>query len=240
GQPTDVVLCDAGVALYQELTGRTVTLSEYVNRSYLRNIRAGLRVDNDTANALVQRRQSSFANVSFLGRLRPMAGFESRDTAVVFARDYSFRQIKNDNAVLLGQLRSNPWIEPFLPHVGVRWTYDGGSATYYPSDTWAPGEPKVFRGSDSAETHESYCWIALLPNLGGNGNVLIVSATGGSAFNAGATFLADESAMQTLRNRLPAGKRFPHFEALLQVKGRSAQPRDAVVVICRLARGDSS
>ena len=79
--------------------------------------------------------------------------------------------------------------------------------------------------------------IALLPNLGGGGNVLVVSSTGGSAINAGADFLADEQSLAALRKKLPPTQdhAFPYFEALVRIKGRSAQPRDAAVVICRLA-----
>jgi len=42
----------------------------------------------------------------------------------MFARDYSLRSLKNDNAVLLGHHRSNPWIEPLLTNIGIRWNLD--------------------------------------------------------------------------------------------------------------------
>jgi hypothetical protein len=229
-QATDVVLDDATLSLYQELTGRTVSLSQYFDRSYLRDAAPA-------ENTLALRRQSSFADVTFLWKLFQFAGPRARDTAVMFARDYSFRNLKNDNAVLLGHQRSNPWIEPFLTNVGIRWNFDKEQGAYYPIDTWAEGTPKSFHGQGAGDARESYCGISLLPNLGGNGAVLIVSATGGSAFNAAAAFLADESAMSNLRKRLPGTGPFPHFEALVRVKGRSTQPRDAVVVICRPTRG---
>jgi len=230
GQTTDAVVDDAGVGLYQELSGRTITLSEYFDRSYLR------AVEGESANAIVLRRQSSFATVSFLSKLLSIAGPQAREIAVVFARDYSFRALKSDNAVLLGNARSNPWIEPFLPHLGVRWMFDKAQGTYYPVDTWAAGAPKPYRAADG-DTRESYCGVALLPNLGGNGTVLIVSATGGSAFNAAGAFLSDEDAMTNLR-KMVGGEQaaFPNFEALIRVKGRSAQPRDATVVISRAVR----
>jgi hypothetical protein len=234
GQPTDIVLDDAGIGLYQELTGRTFALSEYFDRSYLRTVPSGAE-----ENTLVLRRQSSFANVSFLWRLFHIVGPAARDAAVTFARDYSFRGLKSDNAVLLGNPRSNPWLEPFLARLGVRWQFDKEQGTYYPVDTWATGEPKSFRSSQGSEARESYCGISLVPNLGGNGNVLIVSATGGSAYSAAAAFLADEAAMANLRHQLPSTNSgaFSYFEALIRVKGRSAQPRDAVIVISRPLRG---
>ena len=239
GQITDAVLDDASVGLYQELSGRAVTLSEYFDRSYLRAVPSGAaaaNLDEQSANAIVLRRQSSFATVSFLAKLLSIAGPQSREVVVVFARDYSFHALKSDNAVLLGNARSNPWIEPFLPRLGVRWMFDKAQGVYYPVDTLAAGEPKVYRAADG-DTRESYCGIALLPNLGGNGTVLIVSATGGSAFNAAGAFLSDEDAMASLRKSL-GGERtaFPNFEALIRVKGRSAQPRDATIVISRPAR----
>jgi hypothetical protein len=239
GQTTDAVVDDASVGLYQELSGRTITLSEYFDRSYLRAVPSGAaaaNLDEQSANAIVLRRQSSFATVSFLSKLLSIAGPQSREIVVVFARDYSFRGLKGDNAVLLGNARSNPWIEPFLPRLGVRWIFDKAQGTYYPVDTWAAGEPKTYRAADG-DTRESYCGISLLPNLGGNGTVLIVSATGGSAFNAAGAFLSDEEAMASLRKRLGGDQAaFENFEALIRVKGRSAQPRDATVVICRPVR----
>ena len=174
---------------------------------------------------------------------RPLAGAKfrgmAREATVTFARDYAFRNLKSDNAVLLGTPRSNLWMEPFLPQLGIRWQFDKAQGIYYPVDTWASGEPKPFPTSQSTEARESYCGISLLPNLGGNGHVLIVSATGGSAYNAAAGFLADETAMSNLRKQLPStdARGFPYFESLIRVKGRSAQPRDAAIVVCRRVRG---
>jgi hypothetical protein len=234
-------LDDAGVGLYQELSGRSLTLSEYFDRSYLRTVPSGAAAANlgeENANAMVLRRQSSFANVSFLWKLFQFAGPASRDAAVTFARDYSFRGLKSDNVLLLGNPRSNPWMEPFLPRLGIRWQFDKAQGTYYPVDTWTSSVPKSFRGSDAGESRESYCGISLVPNLGGNGRVLIVSATGGSAYNSAAAFLSDEAAMAKLRRQIPGAtpQGFPAFEALIQVKGRSALPKDAIMVICRSPR----
>ena len=82
--------------------------------------------------------------------------------------------------MLLGNSRSNPWMEPFDARLGLRWIFDRDSAAYYPVDTWSGG-----RKFGASETHEGYFTIALVPNLGQNGNVLILVGTGGSAEVAG-------------------------------------------------------
>jgi hypothetical protein len=240
-QSTDVVMDDAAVGLYQELAGRSLALSEYFDRSYLRTMPDGAqaaKLDEATASAIVLHRYSNYSSASFLWKLAQLAGPEASRTSLVFARDHSFHAMKSHNAVLLGNQRSNPWIEPFLARTGLRWLWDKNSGVYYPVDTWAGTEPKVYRNVDAGETHEGYSAISLLPNLGGTGNVLIVSATGGSALNAATAFLTDEASMSKLRKSLPGSKdnRFPYFESLVRLKGRSSLPQDATVVVSRLVR----
>uniref|UniRef100_Q022Z0 Uncharacterized protein n=1 Tax=Solibacter usitatus (strain Ellin6076) TaxID=234267 RepID=Q022Z0_SOLUE len=233
---TDIVLDDAAIALYQELTGRTLSLSDYYDRSYLRTLpesaAGSASLDAQTISSVALRRQSSFADISFVWKLMQIPGASRRPSTLRFARDYSFRDLKANNAVLVGNSRSNPWVEPFEPKMGIRWTFDKAAAVYDPVDTWTG---KSFQARNPGDQRESFFSVALLPNLGGTGNVLIISGTGGSAINAGADFLADEAAMSSLRRQLPtkADHPFPHFEALIKVKGRSSVPRDATVLLCR-------
>jgi hypothetical protein len=236
-RPTDIVLDDSAVALYQELTGRPISLSEYFDRSYLRGLGdskpAGKRddgMDAATASTLILRRQSSFSSTSFYWKLTQMPEAAHWHTVLRFARDYSFRELKGNNSVLLGNGRTNPWVQPFEGRLGLRWHYDKDKSTYYPVDTW-----DQMRSYGSGEGYGS---IARLPNLGGTGNVLIVSATGGSAMNAAADFLADNTSMSSLEAELGSGR--PYFEALIRMTGRSALPRDAAIVFCRPLRGDSA
>jgi hypothetical protein len=237
--PTDIVMDDAAIALYQELTGRALSLSDYYDRSYLRSLseNAAATLDAQAVSSVALRRQSSFADISFVWKLLRIPGVGQRPSTLRFARDYSFRDLKANNAVLIGNSRSNPWVEPFEPKLGIRWTFDKAAAVYDPVDTWAGG--KSYQPHNPGDLRESFFSVALLPNLGGTGNVLIISGTGGSAINAGADFLADEASMTNLRSRLAASadRPFPHFEALIKVKGRSSVPREATVLLCRAPKG---
>ena len=123
-RPTDIVLDDAAVGLFQELTGRSLALSDYFDRGYQRNLAeqgAETGLDPKLASSIVLRRHSSFANANFLWKLLQTPGFDHQHAMLRFAREYSFRELKADNAVLLGNSHSNPWIEPFLPKLGIRW-----------------------------------------------------------------------------------------------------------------------
>jgi hypothetical protein len=235
---TDVVLDDASLGLYQELTGREIRLAEYFDRSYLRTVEdsavAG-KLDPDFVKALILKRQSSYADSALFWKLNQIAGTLGSGAKTHFSRDYSFREIKVNNVVLLGNVRSNPWIEPFETHLSMRWKYDKALGGHYPVDTLAPAaEAQKFRiDKDPNKPHEGYASVSLLPNLSGTGKVLIISATGGSAMTAALDFLSDENSLSQLRSRLTKSTDFPNFEALLKVESRSALPRDTSIIICR-------
>lgn len=232
-QTTDLVLDDAAVGLYQELTGRTLALSDYFDRGYLRTLRdtaAGAKLDEQAAGAMVLRRQASYSSTSFLWRMARLSGADLTRANLQFARDYSFHALKTDNAVLIGSRHSNPWMEPFEAGMGLRWVYDKAGNLYYPEDQRTA---KSYRPAEAGEAREGYAVVALMPNLGGTGTVLLVSATGGSAMNSTADFLTDEQALHQLQRVLGSGGRFPSFEALLRLKGRSTRPRDTEIVVSR-------
>jgi hypothetical protein len=236
---TNVVLDDGAVGLYQELTGRPLSLTEYYDRSYLRSIpsvAAAAGLDPQLAASMVLRRQSSFAGASFSWKLLQFAGAGGVAANLRFARDYTFRDLKADNAILLGNGRTNPWLQPFEAKLGIRWQFDKTESVYYPVDTWQANGS--YLTGQPGETHEGYFSIALLPNLGGTGNVLLISATGGSATNSAADFLSDERSLSDLRRHLPAKKDgvFPPFESLIKTKGRSTLPHDVSIVFCRQAK----
>jgi hypothetical protein len=89
---TDVVVDDAAVALYQELTGHAISLDEYFDRSYLRTlpaVAAAAGLDPRVATAMSLRRQSSFADMSFSWKLQQLAAGQGARTSLRFARDYS-------------------------------------------------------------------------------------------------------------------------------------------------------
>jgi hypothetical protein len=226
GRSTDIVLDDAAVGLFQELSQRSLTLSDYFDRGYLRNL-----PENDST--LVLHRHSSASSISLLWRFLQIPGVDHTHSNVRFARDYSFRELKADNVVLLGNARFNPWIEPFFPKLGIRWVFDQPKGVYNPVDSWG-----AFKADGATDTRGGYCSIALVPNLGGNGSVLILSGTGGSALNGGGEFLANEHSLAELRGRLPATGQnsFPYFEALINIRGRSTQARDTNIVLARAPR----
>jgi hypothetical protein len=239
GAPTQVVLDDASLDFYQEATGRPVTLAEYFDRSYQRPMEQAAipaHLDPGLVHEFLSRRQSNFADINLAGSLAQTASAFGSGANIQFARDFSFRQLKSGDVILLGTRQSNPWIQPFDPLLAVRWKYDPPRESYYPSDITTPSDPDKFRSSvDGGKTHDGYASIAFLPNLGGTGNVLIIMGSGGAAVNAALAFLTNEASMKQLRSRLnsPSQPTFPNFEALIRIEKGDSLSRSGTVVLAR-------
>lgn len=241
-RPTDLVLGDATLALFEERTSRPVALSEYFDRSYLNTVAdrvKGANLDPDLGKVLLLKRQGNYGDVALLSQLMDMARAEQSDTKVRFARDYSFREIKADDAVLFGNVASNPWVEPFENHQTLHWKYDAARGNYYPVDTTAAAsdQERFHTALQPGQPAEGYAIVSLFPNMGGTGNVLIISGTGGTAMNGALGFLSDEHSMVQLRAKLngAANAPFPYFEALLRIGSRNTLPRDSSILIVRRA-----
>ena len=238
-QRSDIVLDDAELALYQELTNRTIPLSEYFDRSYLRKLddKDVKELNRNLAGAMMLRRHSNYGTATVLWDLSRIVGTLQGQVAVYFARDYTFRELKSDNVILLGNSRSNPWIESFESRLGIRWKYDDSTGAYYPLDTSAglAAQGKFLTMKPGVEPREGYAMVSLLPNLSGTGNVLIISGSGGASMGAAADFLSEERSVVRLRSLLPAttNGNFPYFEALLRVNTRSSLPKDTSILVCR-------
>ena len=236
---TQIVLDDASLDFYEEATGHPITLAEYFDRSYVypaEEAAAAKHLDPGLVHAFLLRRQSNFAGANLANRLAQTAGAIGAPANVQFARDFSFRQVKSGDIILLGTRQSNPWIQLFDSSLVLRWKFDPALGTYYPIDrTAGPAALNKFRLDAEGASHDGYAGIALLPNLGGTGSVLIISGSGGSAVGAAFDFLNDESSMSQLRARLnPKAKdAFPYFEALLKVAKGGGLPKFTTIVLCR-------
>ncbi len=239
-QPAEVVLDDASLDFYRQATGRSVALAEYFDRSYLAPVQKSAeaaKLDPQLISSIMIRRQSFFADSALVWKLAQVAGALNSVAVLQFARDFSFRQVKAGNVVLLGNRESNPWIQPFEPHLSIHWIFDPALHLYYPRDMSAPdGAGERYRTTSTVgNTHAGYATISFLPNLNGSGSVLIISATGGSAMGSALDFLLDENSMLRLRATLPHDRKghYPYFDVLLRTERGTNAGKVATILVSR-------
>ena len=222
GQPGRVVLSDAGVTLVSQTLGRRVTLAEYRKGTYPEALYDKLPLDEELRRMVTHAAVKGFSTPSDARVAQEIALACRRlgsTTAVVSARDFRTDVHDTGNVVLLGNPRSNPWMELFEADRAFEFRYaEAANKASIVSRAAGASEEKAYT-VDWGRT--SYCVVAYVPLPGGRGgSAILLLGADFLATEACGHLLTHESAMAGLQERLGVGPRdrLPHFEALLRVK----------------------
>jgi hypothetical protein len=135
-----------------------------------------------------------------------------------FPRDLRLDDLKNANAVLIGSVGSNPWASIAENSANFRIVYSQGmeGATILNAHP-QPGEAQSYASHWNEPAHETFALIAFLPNLGGNGHLLLLQGLDVAGTQAAAEVLFHPSAIAPILSRAtrPDGSLRP-FEILLR------------------------
>ena len=212
---TFIVPSDDGLVILQRLVKRPVALESYLNGSY----RTGIKTDGDSGAPeilkLGARRFTSAVDLDFVAHLAQLDEVVPSRMVVRYARDLRMDDLRNGNAVLIGSVEANPWIELFEPQMNFRFEINAGSDK--PSGILnvrpRPGENMIY-GTPSPD--HTYGIIAYVPNLTSTGHVLIVGGLNTAGTEAATTFLLTPSLMMPILERAKAGRRgLEPFELLI-------------------------
>jgi len=157
---------------------------------------------------LADRQYTSLGDASVATRLMELSHRYGVHTNIRYPRFMSVRDFKNGNFIFIGSRRGLPWEQLFEPQLNFALEEDHQTGRYrFRNKAPLPGEQAAYQPSVGADT---YADIALLPNLAGNGYVLIL---------AGIEMAATEAA-----GELVASRDFPDVLAgLLRSKGQSSE-----------------
>ncbi|WP_144312324.1 hypothetical protein [Terriglobus saanensis] len=199
-QDTFIVPSDDGLIIMQGLTERPVPLASYVNGSY----RTNLKIDNSPGAPeilkLGARRYTSVVDLDFVAHLGQLEEAVPARMMIRYARDLRMEDLRVGNAILIGSIEANPWIELFQPQMNFRFTINAG--TNKPSGILnaqpRAGEQKIYGTPDPNHT---YGLITYVPNLTSTGHVLIVGGLNTAGTEAATTFLLTPSLMMPILQR---------------------------------------
>lgn len=166
-------------------------------------------------------------------RLLHALGADHRVT-VRHARDVSPRELRGGSHILLGNPNTTPWAEPYEGRLGFRWLRGRG----YQDLLAAGGERAMYLMPDNAfnERGTGYGRLAVLPNLSGQGQVLLLSGINMVTMEAAGEAAVDSSIWAEIRGRLGIRQHgpLPAFEVLLQTEAVDNTPQHAKVIKARL------
>ena len=216
-QITTFVAADSGLVLLHRMTQKPTTLAEYLSRDFTRQTR-GLSPERvEEILNLANRRYTSFVDLNIFRRLQQLPFVTSGRLEVKYARDIQMNELKQGSVILSGARGANPWLELYEPELNFIGS-NGFHHTYsFINRHPQAGENAEFSVSESDPRQRVLGVLALLPNLDGSGNALIVEGNSMAGTEAISDFLFDDDALLPFLGKLrkPDGT-LPHFEVLIE------------------------
>jgi hypothetical protein len=230
---TFVVPSDDGLVIMQRLTERPVPLASYINGSYRNSNSQGNQSDAEILK-LGSRRYTSIVDLDFAVHLAQISGVDPTRLIVRYARDLRMDDLRTGNAVLIGSIESNPWIQIFEPQMNFhqRVSTNPEIPSGYLNPHPRPGEHEIYGASGKGHT---YGLIAYLPNLSSTGHILIVGGLNTAGTQAATNFLLTPSLMEpTLRRARATHGQIRSFELLVSASDFSSNASAPQIIAERI------
>ena len=145
----------------------------------------------------------------------------------------------DDNFILLGSPRSNPWFSLFDNQLDFRFVFDGATRqeAVHNQRPRAHEQAMYLPTAMGGGTGDSYAIIALVHNVDQNGQVLLLAGANAEGTQAAANFVTNLPRLSTtLRDcGVHAGNdKTQRFELLLRLSTMAGSPNDVSVTACHL------
>jgi hypothetical protein len=224
GQRTLEVPGDSGLVMWQGLVGKSVGLAEYLNGDYRTNLLPrSLTTLQDAAVDMGGRRYTSIVDLEAAKSLSLMAQSAQGKLEVRYARDVRPNDLKQGDVILVGAAEANPWVELFEHNMNFVFSNDRVRKTFSVLNREPRGgEPRQWDSHYTDAEHRVYAVVAFLPNLGGNGNALILEGTSMAGTESAWDFVSDDSQLLPFLKRIQrVNGTVPHFELVLGTNNMS-------------------
>jgi hypothetical protein len=231
---TYIVPADIGFDLLGDLSHHPIALADYMKGGYVELPLPG--VDAHIAEGLRSQRLTSFVDAQIIATLTGLPQYNPQRTFLRFPRDLRLDDLKDANAVLIGSVGSNPWAAIADNSANFHIVYRQGreSATIV-NENPQPGEQASYESHWNDPAHETFALIAFMPNMGGNGRLLLLQGldVAGTQAAAEALFYSPAIAPILKRATRPDGSiRF--FEILVRSTSINWNSTDSQVIASRI------
>jgi len=144
---------------------------------------------------------------------------------------------KDRNAILFGSPTSNPWMKLFSDKMNFQFDWDQARRGMVRNRSPRAGEQAVYAmTTNPGESGKAYAVVAFLPNVNGEGNVLLISGTTAEGTEAAGEFITDETRAAAALKAIgidPAGPP-RYFEILIAAKAIAGSASQSTILASRL------
>jgi hypothetical protein len=231
---TYIIPSDAGLNLIEDISQHSLPLAGYIAGGYTTTKLA--TVDAHSADDLRTQHFTSFVDLQIVSALSALPEYNSQHSILRFPRDVRVDDLKHANAIILGSEGSNPWASIVDGDANFR-IISGqemrGAAIFNVHPI--AGEAARYDSHWNEPAHETYAIISYLPNLEGDGRLLILQGLDVAGTQAAGEAIIHPSAIEPILKRAtrPDGS-LRYFEILLRTTSIESNAMNTYVVCSRI------
>jgi hypothetical protein len=215
---TLIVASDTGLTSLQTLTGANVNLAEYLSGEYRTHAAPPVGTTLEVARMIASRRYTSIVDLDIVTKLYQVPGVTLNRMQLRYARDLRPNDLKNRPVILLGSKEGTPWVQLFEHKMNFVFIHDHQNQRFLVLNRLPrSNELPRYQADLTGSVHRVYGLIALQPNIGGSGNVLLLEGTSMAGTESAADFVFDDSRLLPFLAKIrQKNGSLPYFELLLQ------------------------
>ena len=235
---THLITSDPNIVFVQEITGNQLSVSDYANRKYVPENSALKPEELRLCHTILWGDNSASAvDTPIAIRIAALAQNGSRKFDAHAARSVQLSDLKNDdNFILLGSPRSNPWSTLFTDELDFRFVFDKTTKqeiiqNAHPHRNELPAYVPTAPGW---ATGESYAVIAFVQNPDQDGHALLLAGANAEGTEAAGKLVTDLSRLSPALNQcgIHSARPVQHFELLLGLKTIAGSPTAVSIIAC--------
>jgi hypothetical protein len=238
---TNLITSDPGIVYIQEMSGKLVSVSDYANRNYIPESSKLTPDELRLLRGLTVDRSAAEVDTPIAVHIAEVAQTFSKGIGVRAARGIRLTDLKSDdNFILLGSPRSNPWSSLFSDQLDFRFDYDEKTnkeiiRNVHPRSNEKPVYVPTALGWATGET---YGVMAFVQNADQSGHVLLLGGASGEGTEAAGRLATDLPGLSNVLRKCGVDPSGPvqHFEILLHLTMMAGSPSHVAVEACHILK----
>jgi hypothetical protein len=234
-----LVTSDPNIAEIQGFTGGQISLSDYANHNYIPHPELLTPEQNRFCRIILRGDKASTVDTPIAVSIAELAQTRSKQLNVRASRSIQLYDLQtDDNFVLLGSPRSNPWSNILNDHLDFRFDYDKDLGKEVIRNVRPhPGEQASYVATAPGwATGQSFAIIAFLQNPDHGGQALILAGENGEGTEAAGKLVTDQERLDEALRKCDISPRGQphHFEILLRVNTLAGSPSHVESLACHI------
>ena len=237
--PTQIITSDPNIAEIQAFTGGQITVSDYANHNYFAGPNKLTPEEDNFCRIVLRGDKAATVDTQIAVAIAQLAQSSGRRVSVHGARSLRLSDLRTeDNFVLLGSPRSDPWFGLFNDQLDFQFVFDKALKQEYVHNVRprAGEQPNYIPTALGWATGQSYAIVAVVRNLDQNSNVLLLAGADVEGTEAAGELVTDSDRFSNAMKRCGFAASGPlhRFEMLLHLNTMAGSPNEIEVAACHV------